>query len=96
MREFQDKINWPMISMRQKLNEPFIREFQSKVKWGYIVRNQKLSHNFLIEFGEIYDLELSNPEVTKFQKLGISFLETVLAIKEQELKRLEKEMDKKV
>ena len=33
IREFQDKVNWEMISVTQKLSEDFIREFQNKVDW---------------------------------------------------------------
>jgi len=50
IKEFQSKVNWNNISIRQKLSEDFIREFQSKVNWCYISRYQILSENFIREF----------------------------------------------
>ena len=38
IREFQDKVNWHMISCYQTLSEELIREFQDKVDWYYISR----------------------------------------------------------
>jgi 1,2-phenylacetyl-CoA epoxidase catalytic subunit len=52
MREFQNKINWQMISQYQKLSEGFIREFQDKLNWFWISMRQVLSESFIREFQE--------------------------------------------
>ena len=50
IREFQDKVNWDIISYHQTLSEDFIREFQDKVNWGNISEYQELSEDFIREF----------------------------------------------
>ena len=51
MREFQDKINWNIISAYyHKLSENFIIEFQDKVYRRVILEYQDLSENFKKEF----------------------------------------------
>ena len=39
-----------MISIYQKLSEPFIREFQDTLNWDYIPYHQNLSKKFKSEF----------------------------------------------
>ena len=50
IREFQDKVNWKLISQYQTLSENFIREFKDKVDWDSISRYQRLSEEFIEEF----------------------------------------------
>ena len=50
IREFQDKVDWDIISYHQRLSENFIREFEDKVDWGLISHLQTLSEDFIREF----------------------------------------------
>ena len=50
IREFQDKVNWWLISEYQKLSEDFIREFKDNVSWVDISIAQVLSEDFIREF----------------------------------------------
>ena len=52
IREFQNYINWGVISWHKTLSEEFIREFQDKVNWYYISCYQRLSKEFVIEFSD--------------------------------------------
>jgi len=72
MREFQDKINWNIISAYyHKLSENFIREFKDKLGWDYISMNQKLSENFIREFqNDVYWNYIS-----EYQNLSKNFKE---------------------
>ncbi len=49
IREFQDQVDWEMISEHQRLSEPFIQEFQDQVDWEMISHYQKLSIGFIRE-----------------------------------------------
>ena len=55
IREFQDEVDWVLISAKQNLSESFIREFQDKVNWYYISIYQKLSESFIREFQDKVD-----------------------------------------
>jgi hypothetical protein len=50
IREFQDKVDWKMVSMHSKLSEDFLREFSEKVEWFFLSYDQILSENFIREF----------------------------------------------
>ena len=50
IREYQDSVDWTLISTHQKLSEPFIREFKDKLGWWCISRFQTLSEDFMKEF----------------------------------------------
>jgi hypothetical protein len=36
IREFQDKVNWKKISMRQQLSEKFLAEFKDQLNWSTV------------------------------------------------------------
>jgi hypothetical protein len=57
IREFQNEVDWELISCHQKLSENFIREFQDKVCWFWISYFQNLSNKFIIEFKDRIDFE---------------------------------------
>lgn len=40
IKEFKNKICWPVVSMCQTLSEDFIREFQDQVNWYFIFHRQ--------------------------------------------------------
>ena len=46
------KIDWDIVSVRQKLSEGFIKEFKDKANWFNISSNQTLSESFVREFQE--------------------------------------------
>ncbi|MFH1526369.1 MAG: hypothetical protein ABIG69_06910 [Bacteroidota bacterium] len=69
-RKFQNKVDWNLISIQQKLSEDFIREFQYKVNWNQISKYQKLSEDFIREFQDkVYWICIS-----KYQKLSEDFI----------------------
>lgn len=47
IREFQDKVDWDLISKYQALTEKFIEEFQDKVNWINVALYQFVSYDFL-------------------------------------------------
>ena len=55
IREFQDKVDWKMVSSYQTLSENFIREFQDIVDWSKISHFQHLSKKFITEFQDKVD-----------------------------------------
>ena len=57
IREFQNEVDWELISSNQELSENFIREFQDKVCWFWISYFQNLSNKFIIEFKDRIDFE---------------------------------------
>jgi hypothetical protein len=72
IEDFQDKINWYLISRYQQLSENFIKEFQDKVNWNLISICQNFSNEFLQEFSDKIDIELYHQiheEKTYQQKL---------------------------
>ena len=69
IREFQDKIDWDMISCYQELSLDFIEEFQDKVYWTNISYHQELSLDFIKEFKdrlEIKEMLLRDKITQKF------------------------------
>ncbi len=50
IREFQNNINWELVSQYQQLSEDFIREFYNRVDWYYISAYKKLSEDLTKEF----------------------------------------------
>jgi ribosomal protein L24E len=69
--EFQDKVNWGMISQYPKLSEEFIEKFQNKVYWFWISKCQKLSEKFIEKFQDNVDWE----DISEYQKLSEEFIE---------------------
>ena len=53
--EFQNYVDWVVVSKYQRLSESFIREFQDEVSWINISRYQRLSENFIREFKDYVD-----------------------------------------
>ena len=50
IEEFQNFVDWRLISMKQNLSEDFVREFQDRVAWIWISADQILSEKFTDEF----------------------------------------------
>lgn len=55
IRDFQDEVDWVIVSYVQNLSENFIREFQDKVSWIHISHSQQLSEDFIKEFQDKLD-----------------------------------------
>ncbi len=70
LKNFQEKVDWNLISQYPKLSESFIREFQEKIDWDRISKYQKLSENFIKEFQE----KINWYEISCSQKLSENFI----------------------
>ena len=72
IREFQDKVEWFLISHYHPLasSADFVREFKDKVEWKQISRRQTLSEDFIREFQDKVDWE----EISDYQKLSEDFI----------------------
>jgi hypothetical protein len=63
--EFQEELNWKIVSRCQNLSEKMIRHFQHKVDWNEISQNQILSEDFIREYqNKVYWGNLSNRTFT--------------------------------
>ena len=47
MREKQDKLNWTLVSSKQKLSEEFIEEFADRLDWDLLTLTQDFSDEFM-------------------------------------------------
>lgn len=64
IREFENYLNWSVISSCQILSESFIKEFKNKVKWFNVQYCQKLSEEFIEENINLIDFEIiSNRQI---------------------------------
>jgi hypothetical protein len=70
MREFEDKIDWKLITIFQQLSENFIRENKSRIYWDYVASYHKLSEDFITEFQD----RLNWDEISIYQKLSEDFI----------------------
>ena len=71
IQEFQNKVNWYLVSRFQELSEEFIEKFQDKVDWASISVQQKLSESFIEKFQD----DISWNCISMKQKLSESFIE---------------------
>lgn len=72
IREFQDQLEWFLISsyQPQAASADFVREFQDKVYWDRISICQNLSEDFIREFKDYVDW----PNISSHQKLSEDFI----------------------
>ena len=68
--DFEQIVNWKMISQHQILSEDFIRKYKYKVYWEEIAKYQKLSESFIREFKN----KLSWFGITRNQVLSEEFI----------------------
>lgn len=77
IREFQDKLEWRLISSWQKLSESFIQEFSHKLNWRRISTKQRLSKEFIAKnldklyLNELLDNKLISNEVKTYIRMFI-------------------------
>ena len=75
MREKQDKLNWTLVSSKQKLSEEFIEEFADRLDWDLLTLTQDLSDEFMekhkdkINWDLVSILEKARLTGDEFQKL---------------------------
>jgi len=48
--QYEEHVDWTMISYHEKLPEDFIRKHQDKLDWNFLSSNQQLSNEFINEF----------------------------------------------
>ena len=50
INDYQNKVDWNLISINQKLSEEFLNKFKKKINWNNIKINDKikLSSNFIL------------------------------------------------
>jgi hypothetical protein len=78
IREFQNKINWNLISITQDLSESFIIEFQNKINFVWLI--EKFGYEVFVENDKYcikYDNNFSNfgyLEYPEFVNLAIRLI----------------------
>ena len=79
MREFQDKVNWEMISYHQKLSKDFIREFKDKIRWDAFASNENYSIDFVKLHRNSFNLDflLGRRKITEEQYYELKYPPTV-------------------
>jgi hypothetical protein len=70
IREFEDKIDWVIVSRNQTLSEGFIRDFKNDVFWHYVSGCQILSEDFIREFED----KLTWRYISEYQNLSENFI----------------------
>lgn len=68
--EFENKLNWRLISIHHKLTEGFMEKYKDKLDWSSIVKNQKLSEEFIVRNKEL----LSWKFIVRYQRLSEKFI----------------------
>ena len=79
IKEFQDKVDWNIISKFQKLSEDFIKEFKEIVNWNNISWKQKLSEDFIYDFQDKLDMDflIENNKITKNRLLELKKINSI-------------------
>ena len=48
IRDYQDKLDWMRVCIKQNLSESFMMEMEDRVLWNYAAENQKMTESFIL------------------------------------------------